>query len=267
MPGRHPIGPSSTRVFAGFKAANLDRDEFYRELGHTFMPGTPYMQAPMGLNAYLPAVLDPAGMPIGAAEAGILPDEVALIVYSSLDDYEKARKHSLRRRMYTHSHLAVFDMDKPGGGGQFPGPISDPHVKGDRLCWYVFDNEVDWQWGETQLLFAIPDFDLAGRPSSQVEETEHARDRLAAAGVDQLLGLATTNYVALWVHSEEPVDSTQLGLVHDSYMFVTRHLVADPFEMPVLEEDMTTDTFLGGPTISEPSMMTFRFQRDDRFLS
>jgi hypothetical protein len=260
-----PIAPESTRVFVGYKLADLSRDDFYRELGNTFMPGTPYMQAPLGLNSYLPAVLDPSGMThINASET--IPDEVALIGYASLAIYQLARGESLRRRMYTHSHRAVFNMSAAGGGGQFPGPVTEPSVRENRLCWYLFPNRIDWQYGQTQLLFAVTEFDKAGSREGLMHHMDGMKSAIEATGIDQVLCVATPDYAAVWIHSEAEVSIDKLSLLTDDYQFTMRHLIAQPEKIEDLEEDL-----LGGiaiPTVSivGPSMYTFQFARDGRYV-
>src|SRR5687768_431106 len=118
LPVTTPVGPLSIRVFAGYQLPALTREAFYKELSDTFMPGTPFMLAPLGLSAYVPAVLD-------LDPAAGMPDEVAIIVYASVDAYNAARRESLQGRMYTHSHAGVFDMAR--SRGQFPGPTTAPN--------------------------------------------------------------------------------------------------------------------------------------------
>lgn len=259
-----PVGPESTRVFVGYKLSALTRDQFFRELGQTFMPGTPYMQAPLGLNAYVPAVLDPEEISEGLTDdtAKALPDEVALIVYESLDVYQLAREQSLRRRMYTHSHAAVFDMAAPGGGGQFPGTSAEPSVREARLCWHLFPNAIDWQRGSTQLLLHAADFDVSGSAELQRQQTEAARPLLQEAGVNQVICVATPDYAVVWIHADSPVDVDELDLIHGSYVFEKRRLTAQAVSMPRLEEDLKEGLTIPGIEITEASMFNFVFDRN-----
>ena len=250
VPVSLPVGPGIVRVFCGYKLPSLSRDAFYKELGETFMPGTPYMQAPLGLNAYLPAVLDP---PDGSG----LPDEVALIVYASMEQYLYARETSLRRRIYTHAHTAVFDMQAPGGGGQFPGPATAPDKRGERHSWYLFDNQVDWQDGQTVLFFLAAQEEKDGLREEFIERSVSAKGALQSAGVDQLVAVATNAYASIWLHSQE-----QIQLPDDAFQFaprgveVMRRFRSQLVPMPNLEE---------GAKITEPSMYCFRFVREKRF--
>lgn len=268
MPDPYAVGPDSTRVFAGFKLPSMDLSRFHAELGATFMPGTPYMQAQMGLNAYVPAVLDIAGVSadLEDAHAARLPDEVALIVYASLDIYRTAREKSLRRRMYTHSHAAVFDMDAPGGVGQFPARPDAPAGPDATASWHLFDARVDWQEGASQLLFAVPASGGRGDPDALRQHTVGRSAALAAAGADQAIVLATPDYAVIWTHAPMELDLEQLDLLHPSYRSIRRTLAARPVDMPVLEEDMAAGVTIPGITIDRASMFTFRFERDPRFI-
>ena len=216
------------------------------------------MQAPLGLNAYVPAVLDP-----DPAEG--LPDEVALIVYASLDIYQKAREHSLRRRMYTHSHAAVFDMRAPGCGGQFPGSLSELSTREDRVCWHVLGNAVDWQSGVTQLIFSTPETGAIGEPDSLRTHTGSKIADLEAATVDQLICVATPKFAVLWVHAASEIDALALDLLSPDYSVVKRHLSAQPVLLPHLDERVEILDLDERVKITDASMYTFRFVRELRY--
>ncbi|HEU4455807.1 MAG TPA: hypothetical protein VFR81_22270 [Longimicrobium sp.] len=246
-----PVGPQSIRVFAGSRLPSLDREAFFKELGETFMPGTPFILAPLGLAAYVPAAPD------FEPDTG-LPDELALIVYASLDVYRAARQGSITGRMYTHSHAALFDMTR--SRGQFPGPPSAPDrlPVDDRWCWYLHDTPIEWQDGATRLLI------LRGRPPSGslqealLQATTARAEDLAAAGVDQVIALATPDYAALWLHSPGPVDAapSALGIV-PAGVEVVRDLVAAPAAIRSGSDSVA---------ITGPAAFSFRFVRDLRFF-
>jgi hypothetical protein len=245
-----PVRADAVRVFCGYKLSTMNREDFYRELGETFMPGTPYMQASLGLSGYIPAVLDPP-------EGSGLPDEVALIVYASLKVYEEER-NSLRRRMYTHSHSAVFDMQAPGAGSQSPGPASQPNQRRDRFSWYLFEHETDWQAGVTRLLYFTASPVREGLPKDFIDRSVKAKDRLQEVGVDQLIAVATNQYVSIWLHSQQAIEiPADLFGFNSEGIELARDLTALPVPMPRLEE---------GVKITEPSMFSFRFVRELRFF-
>ena len=249
LPISTPIGPNSIRVFAGYRLPTLTREDFFLELGKTFMPGTPCMLAPLGLAAYLPVVLT-------SEDGSGLPDEVALIVYASRDAYTAARNNSLEGRMYTHSHAGVFNMAT--SRGQWPGGATEPHKQevSDRWCWYAFDNAVDWQQGTTRVLFLRAE---PGRDGLQQDLHALATDhiaRLATSGADQAIFLAAPSYAVIWIHWPTP-EATQVvpehfllegtSLMHD--------LVATPIPMPTRSE---------GVEVTGAAAYSFRFVRELR---
>lgn len=190
-----PAKTSGIRVFRGYKLPDLPKEEFFRELGQTFMPGTPLMQAPLGLAAYLPAVLDLPDDMEG------FPDEVALIVYANRGVYNAFRNGSLSRRMYTASHRAVFDMDR--SVGEFvralpndPNPVPQP--------WCLSDEPVDWQDGETRVVFMTPTTQNGHFRAALYEAFKDQGPAAARCGYDQIVCVAASNYAALWLHSSDP---------------------------------------------------------------
>jgi hypothetical protein len=244
-----PIGPGSVRVFAGYRLPTLSREDFFRELGQTFMPGTPCMLAPLGLAAYLPVVLDP--------EAGSgLPDEAALIVYASLDAYAAARRNSLEGRMYTHSHAGVFDM--ASSRGQWPGAPAAPdrQAGSERWSWYAFDRAVEWQQGSTRVLCLRATSGRAGlQPDLHALSAQHLV-RLTEAGADQAIFLAAPGYAVIWIHGPTP-EATQVAPAHflPEGTSLTRDLLATPVPMPTRSE---------GVEVSGPGAYSFRFVRELR---
>lgn len=251
VPFQLPVGPQSIRVFAGYRLPSLTREAFFKELSETFMPGTPYMLAPLGLAAYLSAVID-------LDPATGLPDEVALIVYSSLEAYNNARQNSLQGRMYTHSHAGVFDMGK--SRGQWPGPVAAPDklANSDRWSWFAFDRAIEWQDGSTRVVFLSGSPSQGGLQQTLLTSTQSSSGTLTAAGVDQAIFLAASNYAAIWLHGPEPVtfDLTAAGFVPNGAQ-IARDLEAVLVPMP---------TGIEGPTVTGPAAFSFRFVRDLRFF-
>lgn len=251
IPVTTPVGPQSVRVFAGYRLPALTREAFFKELGDTFMPGTPYMLAPLGLSGYVAAALD------FEAESG-MPDEVALIVYASLEAYTAARERSVRGRMYTHSHAGVFDMAR--SRGQFPGPVDNPNklMPADRWSWYLFDRRIDWQAGTTRLLFLQGAATERTLQTALVDATRAATPALEEAGVDQVIVVATTDYAGIWIHGAgiEKLDPATLKLVPGGAK-ISRDLIASPVPMPNGDD---------GVKIENPAAFSFRFVRDLKFF-
>ena len=218
------------------------------------MPGTPNMLAPLGLSAYLPTVFD-------IDEDG-LPEEVALIVYSDLNQYFEARSNSLRRRVYSHSHAGVFDLEK--SKGQFPGPYQEPSsisLPGgrNRDAWYLFDNRVDWQHGSTHVIF----MDNQDNPQISVSDALQAKSAqqihgLMKAGCDQAIFVAAPNYGVVWLHHPARRELIELSknLIPPSCR-ERRSMSAGLFRMITMEETIE---------ISGPISLNFRFLRDEKYF-
>lgn len=252
---KFPVGPQAIRVFCGYRLSALSRQDFFKELGQTFMPGTPLMQAPLGLSAYLPAVTD-------VEPGGILPEELALIVYSSLDDYNRTRNTSLSRRMYTRSHWAVFDMAK--SRAQFPGPVVKPIDFSQNnimsRAWYMFETPIDWQFGKTRVVLMQRNRSDVSLANSVHVATRDAAQGLVIAGFDQLIGYATEEFAALWLHS--PTDVTDVKLAD---------LKIVPAEATLIRELTAKSAFVRGD--DEPGVaidgevaFSFRFERSSKYF-
>ena len=248
-----PVGPLAARIFFGFKARHLDKQSFFSELGQTFIPGTPLMQAPMALSAYLPAVIDPV-------EGSALPDEVALIVYASRDIYSDFRANSLSRRMYTRSHHAVFDMS--ASMAQFPGPLDAPEVRegsvGIAQYVYLFDRAVDWQAGYTRVClvqagatdgtFQVNMLDCLSRLEGSIKPA-----------VDQIVAGVAPGFAALWIHGDTDLgDIAALLGALPSGSKIVRDLDAIP-------ASVIGDTEKG-VTITGTQAFTMRFSRHRHFF-
>lgn len=247
-----PVSTAAVRVFFGKKLSRLSREDFFSELGTTFMPGTPYMLVPLGLAAYLAAVFDPPG------DAPELPDEAALIVYASKEDYDTARNESLQGRIYLHSHSGVFDMVE--SKAQWPGPPAEGALSADgqRLAWYLFDGDVDWQRGVSRVLLlkasaASPDFPRKVH-AAMLQWALALKDQ----GIHQSIGIGTPAFAVVWLHGPNPitVDISALSKMLPDTELV-RDLVTEPVPMRTMVERVKID---------KPAAFTFHFLRDLRFF-
>lgn len=258
-----PVGPLGIRLFIGYRAATYKamagddaataekkRTGFFTELGTAFFPGTPIMQAPLGLAAYVPAVLDPA------PDSG-LPDEVAAIVYASREVYDRFREKSISRRMYTRAHPAVFDMVR--SVAQFPLDLTEPNVVDANGSPHTFaflspTARVDWQTGATRIALLAPNTPHPSFQTELVEKLKNARAAAAALGVDQILLASANGFAALWIHSVSPLAEVlkALDLVPEAATII-RDLETAQF---VVASDMSPT-----PAVTGPGAFTFRFER------
>lgn len=187
---RIPLHASSFRIFRGYKKPDLAETAFLKDLGETFMPGTPLMLRDLGLAAYLPSVL-----PVTTAVADV-PDEVAIIAYPSPEGYAWARNNTIVGRMYTNTHLAVFDMAK--SRSVFPvaiGSTIDPiHV------FYLFGTWCDWQTDGAVVCWAghMRHGEEPFAPSFMTE-LQAISAELRDVGVLECVGQATSTWASLWL--------------------------------------------------------------------
>lgn len=194
--------PTAIRTFLGYRNAALDVARYREELGRTFMPGTPYMLRPLGLQAYVAAAIDEAIDP----EA---PHETALICYPSQAVYQRVRNDSLRGRVYTSIHPGAFDMVRSRGA--FPvrlGPTT-PH---DALAVHLRDDAVDWQAGETAVVVVV------AQDPAEHGATFRARCRDALTGLgdagDQIVAIPRDTCMAVWLHGTRAAPDSAAAASH-----------------------------------------------------
>lgn len=188
----YAVPADAIRVFAGFRRADLPPDRFLKDLGQTFMPGTPYMLQPLGLAAYLPAVIQ-------EESDSQLPHEAALIAWPSPAAQQAGTRATLRGRMYTQSHAGVY---APSSSATFPVPIENfnPGTNGSL---YLFGGATDWQSGSYSLFAAQKkDGQMPGNVfRNSIRQVLLANKALLSDnGVDQCIALAAENFVLVWSH-------------------------------------------------------------------
>lgn len=225
-----PPPPSAIRVFCGYKKGDVVREEFLRELGATFMPGTPHMLQPLGLAFYLAAVPPLASDPR-------YPEELGLIGYPSQEEYQRIRRGTLQGRLYTHTHAALYHPTRRLSG--FPVPLGQtPPVPQGAA--YLFEAAIDWQQGASSVHILVGSAD--GRDGQLRAEARTqllaATTNLQRAGCDQCLAAFGDGYVALWLHYATPVpepypwpELAAVGQILYSRQF--RRVLCDP-EPPVV---------------------------------
>ena len=196
----YAVPPDSLRVFHGFRNQTLTDEAYRTTLGQTFMPGTPYMLAPLGLSAYLPGVI------VGEPSPDV-PNEFAIIAYPSQQVWKHIMNDTLRGRVYNSTHGGVYDLNR--SGASFPVSLRHlPEVATDP--YYVFEGSTDWQTGETQVFVGAPadatvpaaDFRHAVRHG--VSEAMKAWGDVA---IDQCIVMPGDAYVVIWVHARLPLEA------------------------------------------------------------
>lgn len=194
----YAVPANALRVFRGFQNQTLTPDQYRATLGQTFMPGTPYMLAPLGLAAYLPGVI------VGVPDPNV-PNEFAIIAYPSQDVWQHIMNGTLRGRVYNATHGGVYDPNR--SGASFPVALQHlPALATD--AYYLFDGSTDWQTGVTQVFVGAPaDSTVAAADFRQVIRTamEAAGPQLKSMGADQCVVMPGDSYVVIWTHFTAPI--------------------------------------------------------------
>ncbi|MBX9829067.1 MAG: hypothetical protein K2Y27_29270 [Xanthobacteraceae bacterium] len=242
------VPPAGLRVFVGFRHPDLTQERFQRELGQTFMPGTPYMLQPLGLAAYLPAAVpEQEGVPC--------PHEVAVIAYRSPDDYRRIMNDTLRGRVYAQSHGGVYQR----GRSRAAFPILLDPANDTAIAFFLWDRATDWQSGETSIHFGVK------RDAAQTADAFRAAVRsevaassgaMAAAGIDQCIVALSEEFVVLWNHRAAPGAAFDLSAAVPSATAVYSSVM----QRVICQEDPPTVTIAG------PAAFNFIFLRDDRWF-
>ncbi len=189
-PGLVPVDPDSVRVRRGYRNPTLDHAEFTEQLGSIFVPCAVNIQVPLGLTAYLPALLPEATPPA-------VPDEVALVFFESQQAYGRAFDSAAGRALGLLQD-AVFDSSGAGKSG-FPSPFTGAIVADQPV--HLFSGKADWQSGHAEVF-------VGSRPGGTTSEAflgalAQAAAALQAAppaGMDGAIVSAGDDYVIWWQH-------------------------------------------------------------------
>lgn len=239
---KYEISAGAIRVFYGFKVANLADDRFYQTVGHTFMPGTPYMLQQLGLASYTSGVL------IGVADPAI-PQEFALIGYATADTYRNAMTSTLQGRMYSQTHGGLYDSTRshaafPVDLAHLPNGATDP--------FFTWGDATDWQQGRVAVYVGRAPDGVAGADfRRQVRDAIRATNK---ADNDVLICLPEDRYFIVWAHakdrtSPEPDWSELKNMSAPLLSTVARRVVWSDREPPV--QDFTASSALNWIFIRE----------------
>jgi hypothetical protein len=242
----YTISATAIRVFYGFKNPSLSDERFYQTVGHTFMPGTPYMLRELGLASYTSGVL------MGVADAAV-PQEFALIGYATPDVYRSATNNTLQGRMYSQTHGGVYDSSRshaafPVDLAHLPPGATDP--------FFTWGDITDWQAGRIAVYIGRANDGISGN-----EFRKAVRDAVCAIGKgdnDLLICLPEDHFFIAWVHacdSRSPApDWSPLTRVSKTVLVTTaRRVVWRDSEPPALD-------------FTESSVLNWVFVREDRYF-
>jgi 5-methylthioadenosine/S-adenosylhomocysteine deaminase len=182
------VAPDAVLVRRGFRAAETKPADFRDKLGAVFMPSAVQMQAPLGMTAYLSAVL-PDDHPDG------VPDEIALVCYESPDAYEQTSATSAGRA-YGLLEQTLFSSQCKS---KFPVLLGN-QVKPEQP-YYLLKRAADWQPGFCRVLVGC-------RPDEQQPAAFHkalftALKRIQGkppAALDGAIALTCENVFVYWEH-------------------------------------------------------------------
>lgn len=118
---------TSVRLWLGWRSEPYVKkvdgwDRFVTHLSATFIPATWQVMRAYGLLTYVPSVLT-------AASASGLPEEVALLCYSTTEAYESSKK-TVAGRSYSVMHGAIFDIGTVGSRSKADWASTD--VEGNK---------------------------------------------------------------------------------------------------------------------------------------
>lgn len=192
---RIPVPPDAVRVWRGHALANqrADRQAFCRSMGSVFMPVTVQLMGPLGLTAYLPAIMPPAECPD-------VPDEIALVFYRSQAAYTDSSATSASRG-YSLLHRAIFDLSDPTSRtvSRSGFPCRWNGVLTDHSAYFLLDEATDWFMGVTTAAVAT-----AADAASLQRRVPGLVECFGTGGPQSLDGAVLSvdgACLCLWVHS------------------------------------------------------------------
>lgn len=195
MERRRDVPYNSVRVWRGFKGQGLSWQQFCQKLGGVFIPTTPQIQEPLGLSAYLPTVL-PEEKP------ACLPDEVALVFYSSQDDYRKTFS-TTAGRAYGFLHSAAFDFSCRRSHSGFPAAFTGELMPDKPYA--LFTNSCNWQEGRSGFYAGLRKGDIDAETFLRLFGTLiNSFIEGIDITVDSAYFIITEEYLLYWEHRPEP---------------------------------------------------------------
>jgi 5-methylthioadenosine/S-adenosylhomocysteine deaminase len=240
-----PVPPDAVRVWRGFRADNLDPIKFREKLGTLLIPSTVQLQAPLGLTAYLPAVL-----PDGKADA--VPDEIALVFYESQDAYQSTFK-TLAGRAYAELQQSVFAAHSQSG---FPVKLGDSLEPGTP--YYLFDTLADWHYGTCKVLVGTPvNPQDTGNFLSTLHKWLIEEQRRAPEGLDGAIICASESSFIYWEHWYDTALARQSRI--KSLAKLVHPVLLENAKTSSISAKLHTD--FAGVEIAGGECLNFQFQR------
>ncbi len=238
--GQCPTDPYPVRVWLGyclkkFRASDETRQRFYQKTGSVFIPATVQIMAPLGLTAYLPAVMPPDECPS-------VPDEIALVFYESRDIYHRACTCYVGGRAYAMLHETIFNFRHgnhiPASHSGFPEKFAG-RIGSGKVYYYLFDQAVDWQSGDTMVLVGVRRRQDADSFLKKIAEAMTALQKERPEGLDGAVFTVYGDCLVCWTHWATAIPDRK-GLLnrHDIGMRVIMLQYSKPVNIPL---DISSD--------------------------
>lgn len=245
-PGQVPVAPDAVRVWRGFRNTALGYEDFEKKLGSIFMPCAVAIQQPLGLTAYLPALLK-------SDKPAPVPDEIALVFFEDEAIYKRMFS-SAGGRAYALLHGTAFDgvRSKSGFPARFEG-----YLEAEKPL-YLVDGKADWQTGTTQVFVGSRPDSLS--PADFLAQLAQAATALRAdlpVGLDAAIVSPGADYVIWWHHwqGEPAADRSPRELLAD---------LAEPQMDATAQDTKAPPTIFwesGGVALAEGDALNFVFPR------
>lgn len=187
-PGQVPVDPDSVRVWRGYRNPALDPAAFAQQLAATYVPAAVNVQAPVGLTAYLPALLP-------EAKPAAMPDEIGLAFFETRR-FAAGAADSAVGRAYGLLDGALFDSRSRG---DFPVPFAGALTADQPV--HLLPGRADWQTGRTQVFAGVRADGLAADAFLAALGAAAAALKAAPpAGLDGAIVSVGADYVLWWQH-------------------------------------------------------------------
>ncbi|MBN3564854.1 hypothetical protein [Aliamphritea spongicola] len=196
------IHPAGIRVWQGFRIASMAADwqRFSEQLGKIFIPATVQQMQPLGLQAYFPLILPDSGF--------TLPDELALVIYSSQDVYKTATRETVAGRAYGTLHGTVFNFNREGDIPKSRSffPVAWSGNLEDSKPVYLKDAAIDWHSGVLRCL-VMKSRDEHGMSDQYAQISAIANDWLEGSNEtsDNVILQVEEGYLLCWEHYDNAV--------------------------------------------------------------
>jgi len=187
-PGLVPVDPDSVRVWRGYRNPALDFAGFAKQLGATFVPSAVNVQAPLGLTAYLPALLP-------EAKPAAVPDEIGLAFFETRR-FAAGAADSAVGRAYGLLDGALFDSRSRG---DFPVAFAGALTADQPV--HLLPGKADWQTGRTQVFAGVrADGLVADAFLAALAAAAAALKAALPTDMDGAIVSAGADYVLWWQH-------------------------------------------------------------------